>query len=104
MMLLLPHLKDLYIQNMWPADKINIYTTQTTYKASSERSLEIDVTELKQSENADMFIKRYDTVNSETGESEMVENIDMKSMLHLALLEIKKLKEEVKALKMKVGV
>ena len=85
-------------------DKINIYTTQTTYKASSERSLEIDVTELKQSENADMFIKRYDTVNSETGESEMVENIDMKSMLHLALLEIKKLKEEVKALKMKVGV
>ena len=59
-------------------DKINIYTTQTTYKASSERSLEIDVTELKQSENADMFIKRYDTVNSETGESEIVENIDMK--------------------------
>lgn len=85
-------------------DKINIYTTQTTYKASSERSLEIDVTELKQSENADMFIKRYDTVNSETGESEIVENIDMKSMLHLALLEIKNLKEEVKSLKMKVGV
>lgn len=85
-------------------DKINIYPTQTTYKASSERSLEIDVTELKQSENADMFIKRYDTVNSETGEDEVVENIDMKSMLHLALLEIKKLKEEVKALKMKVGV
>lgn len=85
-------------------DKINIYTTQTTYKASSERSLEIDVTELKQSENADMFIKRYDTVNSETGESEIVENIDMKSMLHLALLEIKNLKKEVKALKMKVGV
>ena len=85
-------------------DKINIYTTQTTYKASSERSLEIDVTELKQSENADMFIKGYDTVNSETGESEIVENIDMKSMLHLALLEIKNLKKEVKALKMKVGV
>ena len=85
-------------------DKINIYTTQTTYKASSERSLEIDVTELKQSENADMFIKTHNTVNSETGESEIVENIDMKSMLHLALLEIKKLKEEVKALKMKVGV
>ena len=80
-------------------DKINIYTTQTTYKASSERSLEIDVTELKQSENADMFIKRYDTVNSETGESEMVENIDMKSMLHLALLEIKKLKEEIQDIK-----
>ena len=85
-------------------DKINIYTTQTTYKASSERSLEIDVTELKQSENADMFIKRYDTVNSETGEDEVVENIDMKSMLHLALLEIKKLKEEEKKIKMKVGV
>lgn len=82
-------------------DKINIYTTQTTYKASSERSLEIDVTELKQSENADMFIKRYDTVNSETGESEIVENIDMKSMLHLALLEIKNLKEEVKELNRK---
>lgn len=80
-------------------DKINIYTTQTTYKASSERSLEIDVTELKQSENADMFIKRYDTVNSETGESEIVENIDMKSMLHLALLEIKKLKEEIQDIK-----
>lgn len=85
-------------------DKINIYTTQTTYKASSERSLEIDVTELRESENADMFIKRYDTVNSETGESEIVENIDMKSMLHLALLEIKKLKKEVKELKQKVGV
>ena len=85
-------------------DKINIYTTQTTYKASSERSLEIDVTELKQSENADMFIKRYDTVNSETGEDEVVENIDMKSMLHLALLEIKNLKEEVKTLKTKGGV
>ena len=85
-------------------DKINIYTTQTTYKASSERSLEIDVTELKQSENADMFIKRHDTVNSETGESEIVENIDMKSMLHLALLEIKNLKEEVKVLKQKVNV
>lgn len=85
-------------------DKINIYTTQTTYKASSERSLEIDVTELRESENADMFIKTHNTVNSETGESEIVENIDMKSMLHLALLEIKKLKEEVKALKMKVGV
>lgn len=85
-------------------DKISIYTTQTTYKASSEKSLEIDVTELRESENADMFIKRYDTVNSETGEDEVVENIDMKSMLHLALLEIKKLKEEVKALKMKVGV
>ena len=80
-------------------DKINIYTTQTTYKASSERSLEIDVTELKQSENADMFIKRYDTVNSKTGESEIVENIDMKSMLHLALLEIKKLKEEIQVIK-----
>ena len=80
-------------------DKINIYPTQTTYKASSERSLEIDVTELKQSENADMFIKRYDTVNSETGESEMVENIDMKSMLHLALLEIKKLKKEIQDIK-----
>lgn len=85
-------------------DKINIYTTQTTYKASSERSLEIDVTELRKSENADMFIKKHDTVNSETGESEIVENIDMKSMLHLALLEIKNLKEEVKELKQKVGV
>lgn len=92
-------------------DKINIYPTRTTYetdlatcKTNSEISLEIDVTELKQSENADMFIKRYDTVNSETGESEIVENIDMKSMLHLALLEIKNLKKEVKALKMKVGV
>lgn len=85
-------------------DKINIYTTQTTYKASSERSLEIDVTELRESENADMFIKRYDTVNSETGEDEVVENIDMKSMLHLALLEIKNLKEEVKLLKQKLDV
>ena len=85
-------------------DKINIYTTQTTYKTNSERSLEIDVTELRESENADMFIKKHDTVNSETGESEIVENIDMKSMLHLALLEIKNLKEEVKELKQKVGV
>lgn len=80
-------------------DKINIYPAQSTYKTNSERSLEIDVTELKQSENADMFIKRYDTVNSETGESEMVENIDMKSMLHLALLEIKKLKKEIQDIK-----
>ena len=71
-------------------DKINIYPTRTTYRASSERSLEIDVTELRESENADMFIKTHNTVNSETGESEIVENIDMKSMLHLALLEIKK--------------
>ena len=85
-------------------DKINIYTTQTTYKTNSERSLEIDVTELRESENAEMFIKKHDTVNSETGESEIVENIDMKSMLHLALLEIKNLKEEVKELKQKVGV
>ena len=85
-------------------DKINIYTTQTTYKTNSERSLEIDVTELRESENADMFIKKHDTVNSETGESEIVENIDMKSMLHLALSEIKNLKEEVKELKQKVGV
>lgn len=85
-------------------DKINIYTTQTTYKTNFERSLEIDVTELRESENADMFIKRHDTVNSETGESEIVENIDMKSMLHLALLEIKNLKEEVKVLKQKVNV
>lgn len=85
-------------------DKINIYPTQSTYRTNSERSLEIDVTELRESENADMFIKKYDTVNSETGESEIVENIDMKSMLHLALLEIKNLKKEVKALKMKVGV
>ena len=46
-----------------------------------------------------MFIKRYDTVNSKTGESEIVENIDMKSMLHLALLEIKKLKEEIQDIK-----
>ena len=51
-----------------------------------------------------MFIKKHDTVNSETGESEIVENIDMKSMLHLALLEIKNLKEEVKELKQKAGV
>ena len=85
-------------------DKIDIYPTQVTYKNNFERSLEIDVTELRESENADMFIKKYDTVNSETGESEIVENIDMKSMLHLALLEIKNLKKEVKALKMKVGV
>lgn len=85
-------------------DKINIYPTQSTYRTNSERSLEIDVTELRESENADMFIKKYDTVNSETGESEIVENIDMKSMLHLVLLEIKNLKKEVKALKMKVGV
>lgn len=85
-------------------DKINIYPTRTTYRASSERSLEIDVTELRESENADMFIKTHNTVNSETGESEIVENIDMKSMLHLALLEIKNLKEEVKELKQKVGV
>lgn len=80
-------------------DKINIYTTQTTYKASSERSLEIDVTELRESENADMFIKTHNTVNSKTGEDEVVENIDMKSMLHLALLEIKKLKEEIQTIK-----
>ena len=85
-------------------DKINIYPTQATCKTNSERSLEIDVTELRESENADMFIKKHDTVNSETGESEIVENIDMKSMLHLALLEIKNLKEEVKELKQKVGV
>ncbi len=85
-------------------DKINIYTTQTTYKASSERSLEIDVTELRESKNADMFIKTHNTVNSETGEDEVVENIDMKSMLHLALLEIKNLKEEVKLLKQKLDV
>lgn len=85
-------------------DKINIYPTQATCKTNSERSLEIDVTELRKSENADMFIKKHDTVNSETGESEIVENIDMKSMLHLALLEIKNLKEEVKELKQKVGV
>ena len=92
-------------------DKINIYPTQTTYetdlatcKTHSERSLEIDVTELKQSENADMFIKKYSAVNSETGEDEVVENIDMKSMLHLALLEIKNLKEEVKLLKQKLDV
>ena len=51
-----------------------------------------------------MFIKRHDTVNSETGEDEVVENIDMKSMLHLALLEIKNLKEEVKLLKQKLDV
>ena len=57
------------------------------------------MTELRESENADMFIKRHDTVNSETGESEIVENIDMKSMLHLALLEIKKLKEEIQTIK-----
>lgn len=80
-------------------DKINIYPTQSTYRTNSERSLEIDVTELRESENADMFIKRHDTVNSETGESEIVENIDMKSMLHLALLEIKKLKEEIQTIK-----
>lgn len=80
-------------------DKINIYPAQSTYKTNSERSLEIDVTELRESENADMFIKRHDTVNSETGESEIVENIDMKSMLHLALLEIKKLKEEIQDIK-----
>lgn len=85
-------------------DKINIYPAQSTYKTNSERSLEIDVTELRESENADMFIKRHDTVNSKTGESEIVENIDMKSMLHLALLEIKNLKEEVKVLKQKVNV
>ena len=85
-------------------DKINIYPAQSTYKSNSERSLESDVTELRESENADMFIKRHDTVNSETGESEIVENIDMKSMLHLALLEIKNLKEEVKVLKQKVNV
>ena len=85
-------------------DKINIYTTQTTYKSSSERSLEIDVTELRESKNADMFIKTHNTVNSETGEDEVVENIDMKSMLHLALLEIKNLKEEVKLLKQKLDV
>ena len=85
-------------------DKINIYPAQSTYKTNSERSLEIDVTELRESENADMFIKRHDTINSETGESEIVENIDMKSMLHLALLEIKNLKEEVKVLKQKVNV
>lgn len=85
-------------------DKINIYPAQSTYKTNSERSLEIDVTELRESENADMFIKRHDTFNSETGESEIVENIDMKSMLHLALLEIKNLKEEVKVLKQKVNV
>lgn len=92
-------------------DKINIYPTQTTYetdlatcKTNSEISLEIDVTELRESENADMFIKTHNTVNSETGKNEIVENIDMKSLLHLALLEIKNLKKEVKALKMKVGV
>ncbi len=51
-----------------------------------------------------MFIKTHNTVNSETGESEIVENIDMKSMLHLALLEIKNLKEEVKLLKQKLDV
>lgn len=80
-------------------DKINIYPTQSTYRTNSERSLEIDVTELRESENADIFIKKHDTVNSETGESEVVENIDMKSMLHLALLEIKKLKEEIQTIK-----
>lgn len=84
-------------------DKINIYPTQSTYRTNSERSLEIDVTELRESENADIFIKKHNAVNSE-GENEIIENIDMKSMLHLALLEIKNLKEEVKELKQKAGV
>ncbi len=80
-------------------DKINIYPARTTYKASFGASLEIDVTELRESENADMFIKTHNTVNLETGEDEVVENIDMKSLLHLALLEIKKLKEEIQTIK-----
>lgn len=85
-------------------DKIDIYPVQSTYRNNSEKSLEIDVTELRKSENADMFIKKHDTINSETGENEIIENIDMKSLLHLALLEIKNLKEEVNILKQKIEI
>lgn len=79
-------------------DSINIYPCATTFDTENDRSLEIDVTELRQNDNSDLFIKQHETIN-EDGNTEIVENIDMKSMLHLALLEIKNLKEEVRILK-----
>ena len=50
------------------------------------------------------FAQYVSDVNAKSNNSkslEIVENIDMKSMLHLALLEIKNLKEEVRILKNK---
>ena len=82
-------------------DSIDVYVSETNAKSNNSKSLEIDVTNLRNNENSNLFIKEREVTDFETGEAKIVENIDMKSMLHLALLEIKKLKEEVRILKNK---
>ena len=68
-------------------DCINIVEPINTYSKSSNSSLEMDISQLINHPNADMFIDRK------------TNNIDMKSMLHLALLEIQKLKKEVQEIR-----
>ena len=77
------------------------YVSDVNAKSNNSKSLEIDVSNLRNNENSNLFIKEREVTDFETGEAKIVENIDMKSMLHLALLEIKNLKEEVRILKNK---
>lgn len=68
-------------------DCINIVEPINTFSKSSKSSLEMDISQLINHPNADMFIYRN------------TNNVDMKSMLHLALLEIQKLKKEVQEIR-----
>lgn len=68
-------------------DCINIIEPINTYSKSSKSSLEMDISQLINHPNAHMFIDRK------------TNNIDMKSMLHLALLEIQKLKKEIQEIR-----
>ncbi len=68
-------------------DCINIIEPINTYSKSSNSSLEMDISQLINHPNAHMFIDIK------------TNNIDMKSMLHLALLEIQKLKKEIQEIR-----
>lgn len=68
-------------------DCINIVEPISTYSKSSKSSLEMNISQLINHPDADMFIDRN------------TNNVDMKSMLHLALLEIQKLKKEVQEIR-----
>ena len=84
-------------------DSINFFTKENVDTRSGsrkvERSLEIGISELKKHKNSSLFIRECEVQQEGTEGVKVVENIDMKSMLHLALLEIKKLKEEIQTIK-----
>ena len=79
---------------------MNIYRSRSN--SSQDLKLNLDIAELKQHHLAWIFLNIEEDFNEETEKIETHVNADLTSLLHLALYELQKQKEEIKFLKQEI--